>query len=345
MREKQWPEFWPCRDPGRSLIVNMDKIKIGIIGAGYIGGVHSGVLARDDRVLVESVYDVDVERARRLASSSAAAVAPSAAELIATSDAVYITTPNTRHTELAIAALEAGKDVFCEKPMATSLTDARKVLEATQSNSSVFQIGHNRRFAPVYAALKKMIAEQGAPHSAHVKMNRGELINPEWVGDTDVTGGFLYETTIHMFDMMRFLFGEIEQLFALGSKHEYAETDDFSVLLDFESGVHATLCSSADASWLFPFERVEVFCHHRTITTREMESLVSSEGLEGKETTLSMHQLTKEEKWGYLQEDRAFVDSIVNGTPALVTADDGYKSVELVDACYRAVQTGERIQL
>jgi myo-inositol 2-dehydrogenase/D-chiro-inositol 1-dehydrogenase len=56
-----------------------------------------------------------------------------------------------------------------------------------------------------------------------------------------------------------------------------------------------------------------------------------------------MHQLSKEEKWGYLQEDRAFVDSISNETPALVTALDGYKSVELVDACYRAVRTGERI--
>ena len=75
-----------------------------------------------------------------------------------------------------------------------------------------------------------------------------------------------------------------------------------------------------------------------------MESLVSSEGLEGKQTVLSMHQLSKEEKWGYAQEDRAFVDSIVNNAPAVVSALDGYKSVELVDACYRAVRTGERIR-
>jgi len=174
-------------------------------------------------------------------------------------------------------------------------------------------------------------------------MNRGELINPVWVGDPEITGGFLYETTIHMFDMMRFLFGEVKELIALGSTHEYPETDDFSVLLSFANGVHATLCSSADASWLFPFERVEVFCHHRTIATREMETLVSSEGMEGRQTTLSMHQLSKEEKWGYLQEDRAFVDAISNETPALVSALDGYKSVELVDACYRAVRTRERI--
>lgn len=322
----------------------MDKIRVGIIGAGYIGGVHAQVLGRDERVQLAAVYDIASERAQRLARSSGAVVSRSAEELIEMSDAVYVTTPNTKHTELATASTEAGKHVFCEKPMATNLTDARKVLDAAGKSRAVFQVGHNRRFAPVYATLKQIISEDAAPHSAHVKMNRGELINPEWVGDPEVTGGFLYETTIHMFDMLRFLFGEVAQLTALGSTHEYPETDDFSVLIGFESNVHATLCSSADASWLFPFERVEVFCHHRTVTTREMESLISSEGLEGKEVTLSMHQLSKEEKWGYLQEDRAFVDSILNTAPALVTALDGYKSVELVDACYRAVRSGEQIR-
>jgi myo-inositol 2-dehydrogenase/D-chiro-inositol 1-dehydrogenase len=321
----------------------MDKIKIGIIGAGYIGGVHAQVLARDERVHLAAVYDVAGEKAQGLSRSTDAVTASSVEELIEASDAVYITTPNTKHTELAISAATAGKHVFCEKPMATNLADARKVLEAAGTSKTVFQVGHNRRFAPVYAALKRMLSAEATPHSAHVKMNRGELINPEWVGDPLVTGGFLYETTIHMFDMMRYLFGEVTQLTALGSTHEYPETDDFSVLLGFASGVHATLCSAADASWLFPFERVEVFCHHRTITTREMEALIASEGMEGKQVTLSMHQLSKEEKWGYLQEDRAFVDSILNSAPAVVTALDGYKSVELVEGCYRAVRTGEQI--
>ncbi|MBA2732337.1 MAG: Gfo/Idh/MocA family oxidoreductase, partial [Acidobacteria bacterium] len=237
----------------------MDKIKIGIIGAGYIGGVHAQVLARDERVRVSAIYDVMDERAQSLSRSSGAIVSGNAEELIETCDAVYITTPNTKHTELAITAAKAGKHVFCEKPMATNLSDAQKVLDAAEASNAVFQVGHNRRFAPVYATLKQMISEEATPHSAHVKMNRGELINPEWVGDPQITGGFLYETTIHMFDMMRFLFGEVTQLTALGSTHEYPETDDFSVLLGFKSGVHATLCSSADASWLFPFERVEVF--------------------------------------------------------------------------------------
>jgi myo-inositol 2-dehydrogenase / D-chiro-inositol 1-dehydrogenase len=323
----------------------MTKIKVGFLGAGYIAGVHASILARDERVQIAAVHDVEKARAELMARSAGAEVAHSVAEVLANCDAIYITTPNTKHTELAVLAAEERKHVFCEKPMATSLADARRVLKAANQSDQVFQVGHNRRFAPVYAELKRMLAESGKPHSAHVKMNRGELLNPEWVGDPKITGGFLYETTIHMFDMMRFLFGEVATIQAIGSAHEYAETDDFSALFTFAGGLHATLASSADASWLFPFERVEVFCHHATIVTREMEALVYSEGLDGRHIERSMHQLSKEEKWGYLQEDRAFIDSIVEQKPAAVTVFDGFKSVELVNAVYESVRIRQEITL
>jgi myo-inositol 2-dehydrogenase / D-chiro-inositol 1-dehydrogenase len=323
----------------------MAKIKIGFLGAGYIAGVHATILARDERVKVASVHDVDRERAEQFARSTGAHVAHSSSEALAGCDAVYITTPNTIHDELAIFAVEAGNHVFCEKPMATRLTDARRMLKAVKKSKFVFQVGHNRRFAPVYAELKRMLSETHQPHSAHVKMNRGELINPEWVGDRKTTGGFLYETTIHMFDMLRFLFGEVATVQAVGSSHEYSEIDDFSVLMTFQSGMHATLASSADASWLFPFERIEVFCHHSTIVTREMESLVYSEGLDGRLVERSMHQLSKEEKWGYAQENRAFIDSIVGGLPPAVSALDGYKSVELVNAVYESVKQAKLVEI
>src|SRR5262249_40126141 len=160
--------------------------------------------------------------------------------------------PNTKHTELALECIAAGKHVFCEKPMATTLSDARTILDTSAKSKSVFQVGHNRRFAPVYSTLRELIETAGPVHSAHLKMNRGELINPPWVGDPTVTGGFLFETTIHMFDMMRFLFGEVVSLDAIGSHHEYPEVDDFSALIRFENGMHATLASSADAGWMFP---------------------------------------------------------------------------------------------
>jgi myo-inositol 2-dehydrogenase/D-chiro-inositol 1-dehydrogenase len=317
----------------------MDKIKIGIIGAGYIAGVHASVLARDDRVQLTAVYDAVPEPAERLAGAHNATAVATTLELLERCDAVFITTPNTQHVSLAIAAIETGKHVFCEKPLATNVADAERVFKKAEAAGGIFQVGHNRRFAPVYATLKRMLNETHAPHSAHVKMNRGELLKPEWTGDPAITGGFLYETPIHMFDMMRFLFGEVESLDAIGSTHEYKEIDDFSVLLKFASGMHATLATSADASWLFPFERVEVFCHHATIVTREMESLTVSDGLEGNFSEQTMQQLPRDEKWGYVQEDRAFIDAIVNGSEALVTAFDGLMSVELANAVYESVRS------
>ena len=321
----------------------MPKTAVGIIGAGYIGGVHAGILARDERVQLTAIHDVDHERAAKLARAHEAHVATTPTEVIERCDAVYITTPNTQHVSLTLAALDAGKHVFCEKPLATNITDAQTVFEKAKNNQSLIQVGHNRRFAPVYSTLKQLLTETHTPHSAHVKMNRGELLNPVWTGDPSVTGGFLYETPIHLFDMMRFLFGEIESLVALGSRHEYKEIDDFSVLLKFASGFHATLATAADASWLFPFERVEVFCHHATLVTREMESLVISTNLQGHFTEQSMQQLPREEKWGYAQEDRAFIDAIVNRTPPLVTAFDGLMSVALVHAVYESVETGKAV--
>lgn len=323
----------------------MKRIDIGIIGAGYIAAVHADVLASDDRVRIVAVHDVVPACAERLARTHSAIAVATTLDLLERSDAVFITTPNTQHVSLAIAAIETGKHVFCEKPLATNVADAQMVFEKTRNARGVFQVGHNRRFAPVYVELKRMLSETHAPHSAHVKMNRGELLKPEWTGNPEITGGFLYETPIHMFDMMRFLFGEVESLHAIGSRHEYNEIDDFSVLMKFASGMHATLATAADASWLFPFERVEVFCHHATLVTREMESLTKSSNLDGHFTTQTMQQLPREEKWGYLQEDRAFIDSIANNSPPLVTAFDGLRSVEIADAVYESVRSGTPVNV
>jgi myo-inositol 2-dehydrogenase/D-chiro-inositol 1-dehydrogenase len=323
----------------------MSKLKIGIIGAGYIAGVHANILARDERVQLAAVYDLIPECAERLACSHNADVADSPQKLLERADAVFITTPNTKHVPLAIAAIEAGKHVFCEKPLATNINDAKTVFEKAKEGHGVFQVGHNRRFAPVYAELKRMLHETHKAHSAHIKMNRGELLKPEWTGNPEITGGFLYETPIHMFDMMRFLFGEVQTLHAIGSTHEYNEADDFSVLLKFVNGMHATLASAADASWLFPFERVEVFCHHATIVTREMESLTCSSNLEGNFLEQSMQQLPREEKWGYVQEDRAFIDAIIDGSNPPVTAFDGLMSVGLVNGVYESVRSGAPVDM
>ncbi len=321
----------------------MDKVKIGIVGTGFVGNLHGRIYSREDRVEIAALYDIIPERAEKLSRSIGGKVCSSREELLDICDAVLVCTPNKTHTEIASAAVTAGKHVFCEKPFSIGIDDARKLLNIANGSTSVFQVGHNRRYAPVYAKLKELIAETQA-HSAHIKMNRGELKNPVWTGDVGITGGFLYETTIHLFDMMRFQFGEIDELIAYGSQHEYPELDEFSIIFKFKSGFHCTFASSSDASWHFPFERIEVFCHHRTIMTEEMERLLDSRGMDANFATLSFHMTEKEERWGYVQEDKAFIDAILTGTPPPVTALDGFKSVELVEAVYESIRTGERVR-
>lgn len=321
----------------------MDRVRIGIVGTGYAGNLHGRIYARESPAEIAALYDIVPERAERTAKTIGGKVCGSREELLDNCDAVIVCAPNRTHKDIAIDAIDAGKHVFCEKPFSIGIEDAGILRDrANASPNTVFQVGHNRRFAPVYATLKELLSADTA-HSAHIKMNRGELKNPVWTGDVNVTGGFLYETTIHLFDMMRFQFGEIAELVAYGSQHEYPELDEFSVIFKFKSGFHCTFASSSDASWHFPFERIEVFCHHRTIMTEEMERLFDSQGMDPNFETRSFHMLEKEEKWGYVQEDRAFLDAIIDGTPVPVTADDGFHSVEIVESVYKAINSGERI--
>jgi myo-inositol 2-dehydrogenase / D-chiro-inositol 1-dehydrogenase len=321
----------------------MDKVKLGIIGLGYIGNVHARIFSRDPRAEVAALFDIVPERAEAASRSVGGKVCSSREELLDSCDAVVVCTPNRTHTEIASHSVGAGKHVFLEKPFSIGLEDAARLLNVADGSEKVFQVGHNRRYAPVYVKLREMVGTDRA-HSAHIKMNRGELKVPAWTGDVGVTGGFLYETTIHLFDMIRHQFGEIEELVAYGSQHEYPELDEFSIIFRFRNGFHCTFASSSDASWHFPFERIEVFAHHRTIITEEMERLIDSRGMDANYETLSWAMTEKEERWGYVQEDRAFIDAVIGGSEPPVTALDGYKSVELVEAVYRAIRTGERVR-
>ena len=307
-------------------------LKIGLIGAGFMSGVHRANLERDDRVRISGIYDVDAAKAGALAIADVD-------DLIEASDAVYVVSPNTTHVDTALKAIAAGKHVFCEKPMATTLEDAQRIHDAAEACGKVFQVGHNRRFAPVYKNVKKLL-ETSPAHCAHIKMNRGELLNPAWVGAAAVTGGFLFETPIHMFDMMRFLLGEIVSVQARESR-----TDDFSMLIEFAGGEHATFVTSADTSWFFPYESVELYGEYSTMRTEEMEKLEWRIGLDKPTSVENFANLTREEKWGFAEEDRLFVDAILgNGTPP-VTSYDGLKSVEMTMAVYRSAKEKTAVKL
>ncbi len=315
-------------------------IRIGFIGAGYIAGTHMRILARDPRARIAGVYDVSAERAQ----ASGATVFASPDALLEAVDAVYITLPNRLHAGHALAALERGKHVFCEKPMSVTLDDARRVEEAAARSRTVFQVGHNRRFAPAYQKVKAVLADV-TPLSAEFKMNRGELENPPWTADDSVTGGYLFETPIHIFDMAAFLLGECVEVTARAEKLVYDTLDTFTALFRFASGRTATFLSCAYSGWSFPFERVEIYGKHATLRTEEMDRVSIARGLGAPAEWSDYRHLPWEERWGYVTEDRLFLDSIEQSKPAAVTAADGARAVRMALAIYESARTGAPVKL
>jgi myo-inositol 2-dehydrogenase/D-chiro-inositol 1-dehydrogenase len=322
-------------------------IKVGILGAGYIGGVHARNLKRDERVRLVGLADVRPEAAQRLAGEVGTRPLPDLAALLHEgAQAVYVTTPNAHHVEPAVAALAAGVHVFGEKPMATTLDGARQIARAAARSEAKYQLGFNRRWAPAYAYVRDLIAAgEFHPAMAHVKMNRGELQNPPWVGTTSLTGGFLYESTIHLLDMCRFLLGDVVSVVCLARTTAYQEADGFAIVLRCASGVLVTFHSCAHATWIFPFERIELFGPHQAVVTEEMERVSLCPGLGREIVTRNYVQLSMEEKWGYRLEDQRFLDAILEGHTPAVTAEDGLRATELVEACYRSARTGAEVAL
>ena len=322
-------------------------VTVGIIGAGYMGTVHAKNLIIDARVHILGVVDVVTPKADELARLVHGRTFPSAQALFeAGVGAVYVCTPNTLHTAAVLAALQRGVHVFSEKPMATTLHEAQQLLDAARTSRVLYQIGHNRRFAPVYKFARQKILAGFRPTSANVKMNRGELQQPPWVEDVRLTGGFLYESTVHLLDMMRWLMGDIVDVECRARSTFYNELDDFVMMLTFASGQHCVFSSCAHASWAFPFERIELYGDHAQIVTQEMEQVAYAPGLGQAIVRHDFFQVAVPDKWGYREEDTRFVDAIIEGTAPAVTAEDGYKAIELVEACYRSARRdGARIHL
>lgn len=323
------------------------SVRVGLLGAGFIGRIHALDLSRDKRVTLVGVADVVPQAAQRLAGEVGTKALPSLDALLeARVEAVYVATPNTMHVDPVLQCLKAGIHVFSEKPMATSLEGAWRIRETASRAKAIYQLGFNRRFSNVYAFARRLI-EDGrlTPYAAQMKHNRGELQQPAWTGDPKVTGGYLYETPVHLFDMGRFLFGDVQEIQGYARRSVYQEPDGFVMLLRFRGGVVTSFTSVAHTSWLFPYERVEIYGAHQTVVTEELERAWYSPGMREQVEALDCFQMPFEQKWGYVTEDRLFIDAALGERPPAVTAEDGYRATELVEACYAAAREGRTVAL
>ena len=147
----------------------MNTLRIGIIGTGNIGTSHARSLAREvSGAEVAWLYDADTARASELADELGANVAPNVEQLVASSDAVVIASPDDLHAEQALLCLDAQRPTLCEKPLAPTVADAQSVVAAeVDLGRRLISLGFMRRFDPGYVALKESLASVGEPLLVH----------------------------------------------------------------------------------------------------------------------------------------------------------------------------------
>ena len=182
-----------------------ELLKVGVVGAGAMGASHVATLAAGvPAARVTRVFDMDTVRAKEVAGSVGAEAAESADALIADVDAVVVASPDFTHADLVLACIAAGKHVLCEKPLAVTAEEARRLVDAEVAHGSrLVQVGFNRRFDPGFRDLKQSVDDGSL---GDVRVVHGIHRNASNSTSTD-DAGLVTGSMIHEFDTFRWLLG------------------------------------------------------------------------------------------------------------------------------------------
>jgi predicted dehydrogenase len=176
---------------------------------------------------------------------------------------VIIATRHHLHAPQIIAALSAGKHVFCEKPLCIREDELADIVQAYRAASPrpILMVGFNRRFAPMSRRLKSFFSDSHEPLALQYRVNAGALTPDHWVNDPEQGGGRLIGEMCHFVDLLMFLTGSIPvKVYARPMRGaELGGSDNLSVLIDFENGSVATITYVANGDRAFSKERLEVF--------------------------------------------------------------------------------------
>jgi myo-inositol 2-dehydrogenase/D-chiro-inositol 1-dehydrogenase len=332
----------------------MKKLKLGLIGAGRIGVLHAKN-ASQQIPQAELAYLTDVDA--KAASACAAAlggipVSTDHREMLEDSsvDAVVICSSTDTHAPLIIEAAEAGKHIFCEKPVDFDLGKIDRALAAVKNAGVKLQIGFNRRFDANAMRIKQAIerGEVGAPHRIHI-ISRDPAPPPaEYIKRS---GGLFLDMMIHDFDMVRFLMGcEATEVYTMAGVRvdpvigELGDVDTAVVMLRFENGAIGTIENSRKTTYGYD-QRLEVFGSEGSI---EGKNLYPNEVLLRGET-LSRDQphyfFLERYEASYRNELQSFVDAVVTDRPVPVTGVDGRMPVVMGLAARRSYDENRPVSL
>ena len=330
-------------------------INVGLVGAGRIGRVHAENLAyRIPEANLVAVSDVFVEAAEKLAAELQIPTAHKDHRVILDDDsvdAVLICSSTDTHAQFIEEAAEAGKQIFCEKPIAHDLADIDRALAAAERAGVKLMIGFNRRFDPNFARVREAVeaGEIGEPHILRI-ISRDPAPPP--IDYIKVSGGIFLDMTIHDFDMARFLVGaEVEAVYAAGGVMvdpaigAAGDIDTALITLHFENGVLGSIDNSRQAVYGYD-QRVEVFGSNGAVSAGNNypnTAVISDASRIHRDLPLNffMERYTQ----AYVNEIKAFVDCVVNDTPPPVTGLDGRIPVVMGLACAKSLAERRLVRL
>ncbi|MGD0005445.1 MAG: inositol 2-dehydrogenase [Anaerolineaceae bacterium] len=331
------------------------RLKIGIIGAGMIGKVHAENLSyRIPTANPIMIADINESEAHKSAERCHIPQAVKDYHEILSNpqvEAVVICSSTNTHSQIICEAAEAGKHIFCEKPIDFSLQKIDQALKLVKEKGVKLQVGFNRRFDPSFNRVRQAVTggEIGEPHLIHIVSRDPEPPTPEYV---KTSGGIFMDMTIHDFDMARYLVGkEVTEIYAAGGVRidpeigKAGDLDTILLLLKYEDGTLGTIDNSEKAAYGYD-QRVEIFGSKGAIQISNNypnSAVVSSSQAIYRDKPL--YFFIERYIESYVAELRSFIDAVMNHQQVLVTGKDARMPVVMGLAARRSYDENRPVKL
>lgn len=335
-------------------------IRVGILGCGKIARLHAeGYRAASDLAQVVVCQDeYQLEWAQKMASGFAADAVSRWQDVIARSDvdAVSICLPPFQHQEVALAAAQAGKHVLVEKPMAMNLAECKTIVATAKAKGVTLMVGQNQRFQPEHVQIKKLLDRQAIGKIVAIRFDCNQFVThmyppDSWIFDKELSGGgMIAQTAVHKIDLMRYFFGEIDEVSAfngytgLNKGYQPGGNEDISAfLMNFENGI------VGEAFYLFAAYKVPIptatgeltiFYGDRGIIHNVMGWHIYSQDIpefSGGVTKLEIPQYPYSDSVS--AEIRNFLDCIQSGAEPITSGRNNLGTMAVVDALYQSAAT------
>jgi myo-inositol 2-dehydrogenase / D-chiro-inositol 1-dehydrogenase len=319
-------------------------VNVALLGAGRIGKVHAKAIGAAEGATLVAVADAFEEAATALADAYKARV--SIIDEIAAADdvdAVIICTPTDTHADLIEQFAQAGKAVFCEKPIDLSFDRVKACLKTVEDLGGTLMLGFNRRFDPHFRAVKEAIDEGrvGDVEMVHITSRDPGAPPPAYIQSS---GGIFRDMTIHDFDMARFLLGEeVTTVYATASVlvdpeiGKLGDYDSAMVVLTTASGKQCSISNSRRATYGYD-QRIEVHGSKGAVAAENQRPVSIEVATKDGYVRPPLHDffMTRYTE-AYAAEITAFVHAIDQKLAPIPNGEDGLKALALAEAALKSV--------